>query len=624
VTVYDRDQIAIRELTGVQTANVIDYGTGTLNEAIVAIGATPTSLAFGTDQTLTANLTIPSTIELVRLNGAKINRGAYTISFPDGTNTESWGDQQIFSGTGAITGLKEARPEWFTTNTTPGTTNMATALQAAVNAAPVVKLGFGVEYAKNVAITVPANRTIEGYGATVTNTADNVNGFTVTGSNVTFRGIKIKGVQYAAQTTARAISAEGDDASNYLTNIHVIDCDLTTWGMYGLYMRYVDGFSVTGTTIQNIFYAGIMGLSVQNGNIPASTTIKNVTGSISANAYGISMTRANNDSLVTEPRSKNITISARVDNVPVWNGIGTHGGENITVSGAVVTGCEIGVEGVAASNTAGDSTFAPLNLTIANNVISSGKTDGSAGPGARIAGAGTVVGTPVQLATGSITGNTITGHGDESNANDGAIYLTYTKNVAVTGNPITEAGRNGIALYHDNYGVTVNGNPIVDAWTNAGAIACAVNASSDYNTGSVSGNTFTTGGKSATHVMDYGVRAGTGANNRLRVGNNYSTATSYAIDSSTGRVALSGGPFAESKTWDPPSVANGATTTTTVNVGSAVLGAFTSAAFSLALPTGVYLRSESTTQGVITVTLVNGSGSTQDVASGTLSAQTFR
>ncbi len=51
------------------------------------------------------------------------------------------GGYVTFTGSGALTGLKEAKPEYFGINTTPGTTNMTAAFQAALNAAPRVILG---------------------------------------------------------------------------------------------------------------------------------------------------------------------------------------------------------------------------------------------------------------------------------------------------------------------------------------------------------------------------------------------------------------------------------------------------------------------------------------------------
>ena len=49
------------------------------------------------------------------------------------------GGYLTFTGSGAITGLTEVQPEWFGLNTTPGTTDMTTAVQAAINTKANVK-----------------------------------------------------------------------------------------------------------------------------------------------------------------------------------------------------------------------------------------------------------------------------------------------------------------------------------------------------------------------------------------------------------------------------------------------------------------------------------------------------
>lgn len=568
-----------------------------LTAAVAAIGAVnKRTLLVSTPTTLTADTNVTSNINLIVTNPGVIDCGAYTL-----------------------TGLKESQPEWFVS---PGAPDMGAAIQKAVDAA--LRVFFQpTTYAKSININVPANRELYGPGAIITTTAEDTNGFTVTGSNVTFRGLDIRGPQYTVLSTSRGISAVGASSVAYLETLKVLDCKISSWGRYGAYMQFVDGFDFTGTTIENVFYAGIMGLSVQNGVIPASTSVKHVVGQIGGSAYGISMTRDDHDSLVTHPRSKNVRIDALVDDVPYWNGIGTHGGENISLNSPIVTNCKIGIEAVAAGNTAHDSTFAPLNFNVVNPTIDSGVTDGSAGPGIRIAGAGTVVGTPVQLATGSIKGGTITGHGDQSNANDGSVYLVYTQNIPVSV-AIREPGRHGIALYHDNYGVAIAGTTVVDAWTNSGAAAYAISATSDYNTGTIGANSFITGSKSATHVMDFAIRTGTGANNRLALGQNYSTATGYAIDGSTGDIALTG-TFFGSATYDPPNIANGASTTTTVSVTNATPGNIAQAAFSTALPSGVTIsKVEVTGTGSVTVTISNASGSDQNLAEGTLSVVVFK
>lgn len=72
----------------------------------------------------------------------------------------SAGAYQVFAGTGVVTGLKEARPEWWGTNITPGTTDMTLAWQAAVDAAPTV-------YGSNIAYAINATRLLTIPGAAI-------------------------------------------------------------------------------------------------------------------------------------------------------------------------------------------------------------------------------------------------------------------------------------------------------------------------------------------------------------------------------------------------------------------------------------------------------------------------
>jgi hypothetical protein len=136
VTVYDRDHISIKDVAN-YTTDLADY-SGNLTAAIAAIGSTPTTLTYASDVTLSANIVIPSTVELVPLNGSKINHSTYTISYAG--STAQWPTSQVFNGTGLVSGFSESKPEWFETNTTPGTTNMTSAFTKAIAA---VKAKFG-------------------------------------------------------------------------------------------------------------------------------------------------------------------------------------------------------------------------------------------------------------------------------------------------------------------------------------------------------------------------------------------------------------------------------------------------------------------------------------------------
>lgn len=73
-------------------------------------------------------------------------------------------------------------------------------------------------------------------------------------------------------------------------------------------------------------------------------------------------------------------------------------------------------------------------------------------------------------------------------------------------------------------------------------------------------------------------------------------------------------------TWDPPSIGDGAMTSTTVTVTGALLGDTAFAAFSLVVPAGALLTAQVTASNTVTVTLYNKSGGSLDLSSGTLRA----
>lgn len=79
-----------------------------------------------------------------------------------------------------------------------------------------------------------------------------------------------------------------------------------------------------------------------------------------------------------------------------------------------------------------------------------------------------------------------------------------------------------------------------------------------------------------------------------------------------------------SKTWDPPSIADGAMTSTTVTLTGVSSGSapFIVAALALNLPAGMQITAHVSAADTVTVTLVNHSGSVQDLASTTLKVST--
>ena len=75
-------------------------------------------------------------------------------------------------------------------------------------------------------------------------------------------------------------------------------------------------------------------------------------------------------------------------------------------------------------------------------------------------------------------------------------------------------------------------------------------------------------------------------------------------------------------TWDPGSIADGDTATTTISVSGASLGDYTVSSFSLSL-SGLNLTSYVSATDTVTVVLSNNTGGAIDLASGTLKVAIF-
>jgi len=78
-----------------------------------------------------------------------------------------------------------------------------------------------------------------------------------------------------------------------------------------------------------------------------------------------------------------------------------------------------------------------------------------------------------------------------------------------------------------------------------------------------------------------------------------------------------------STTYDPPSLVDGAGTTTTVTCTGAALGDFALSSFSLSLQ-GIMISAEVTAADTVTVSFFNKTGGTLDISSGTLRARVWK
>jgi len=83
-------------------------------------------------------------------------------------------------------------------------------------------------------------------------------------------------------------------------------------------------------------------------------------------------------------------------------------------------------------------------------------------------------------------------------------------------------------------------------------------------------------------------------------------------------------PLTGSATWDPPNLADGAATSTTLTVTGAVVGNIVGVSHSQGIPGGMLLVGSVTAPDTVTATLVNHTGAPVDIASGTLRAMVWK
>lgn len=289
--------------------------------------------------------------------------------------------------------------------------------------------------------------------------------FLITASEVEIDGLVIVGHSFDASNTNTeiGIKAVGDDKDNFLSGIKVKNCKISNFGDFGIFFEFIEDYEITNNHIDDIFHAGIQDKSGRRGLINGNI-ITDIIGDDSTQ-YGIVVTRAAHDSLVTVPRSSDITISYNVvTNVTNHEGIDTHGGERIAIIGNTVSSCKLGIVATAAPKGNGDEEFAPLDVSIVGNIIDSGVTNGSASDGISFTGAAVDV-TVKEYATGTISGNTVRGHGKEAIATAGGIHVRTTSGLAITGNTVVLCSPVGIHSRTTDTGLAIVGNSIIDSWS---------------------------------------------------------------------------------------------------------------------------------------------------------------
>jgi hypothetical protein len=218
-----------------------------LTSAVAAIGSASMDLLINVPTTVTAATTVPGNISISVAEGGVITNAGGSLTI----NGSFHADGQAFSGFGAgqVTGLKEARPEWWYSGSGP----WQTAIQAAVNSLSTgnVVLSSGT-YATTGTITV-SNHRINLIGQ---------------GPQATY--IQFNPISAGQAAVVVQLGSTGPIVHNNIKNLSITSSD-TTYQKVGLKLVDVSEFSVTDVSIDQLVDVGASSIGLSfNGRDTSS------------------------------------------------------------------------------------------------------------------------------------------------------------------------------------------------------------------------------------------------------------------------------------------------------------------------------------------------------------------
>jgi hypothetical protein len=241
--------------------------------------------------------------------------------------------------------------------------------------------------------------------------------FEVTSSDVELGGVRIDGGGSGAgyDLTQKLIHVHGTKNAP-LTRIDVHDCRLDGSRGDNIWLEWCTASSAHANIISRYLYSGIMVISGDqltiNGNVIEDAPLTSGV----ANTYGIALSDLTG---LAEDRSRNIAVIGNQVSLVDWEGIDTHGGENLTITGNTVLGCPRGIALVTGNET---RTIAPTHCLVTGNTVNSAGARRPVLPGIFLGG---IAGT---LASATIVGNQVIGHPTAIHASFWSRGETYVGN----------------------------------------------------------------------------------------------------------------------------------------------------------------------------------------------------
>ena len=212
---------------------------------------------------------------------------------------------------------------------TPVAISCGSSLQAKVDAAPAGSTLdlTGCTYAAGATVSKPLTIV----GATVTPPAGAV-GLVVQASDVTLDSLVITG----AQSTTYSSNEIGVYTTGSISNLVVRNSTIRTFGNAGIWVGPSTNSRITGTTIEDAVYAGIMIISAKGGRVDGNVVRRIGVQGASAkgnNAYGIAVSNVGG-----APSADVVVDGNTVETVPTWHGLDTHAGQRISFTNNTVSG----------------------------------------------------------------------------------------------------------------------------------------------------------------------------------------------------------------------------------------------------------------------------------------------
>jgi hypothetical protein len=240
-------------------------------------------------------------------------------------------------------------------------------------------------------------------------TRDSGPAFEITSAGVDVDDVEITGGGAAAgyDPTQKLIYAHGGAAAP-LTDVRIRNCTLRGSRGDNIWLEWCTGAVVDGTDIASYLYSGVMVISgrrimITNNQVRDAPLTAGV-----VNVYGIAITDLDNTDAA---RSRDCSVLGNQVTLIDWEGIDTHGGDSLTITGNHVTGCPRGIALVTGNAT---RLYAPTDCLVSGNTIDAAGARQPLLAGVYLAG---IAGKP---ASATIVGNQLLGYDTP-----GPVYASY-------------------------------------------------------------------------------------------------------------------------------------------------------------------------------------------------------